>query len=218
MARQLFSKEDLERIRNAVQDAESKSGGEIVPVFAQQSDYYEVAIWRSGFLFSLIGAGILLGIHYTTDALILVPFYFWLLAMMALGFTGAWLTMTLPGMKRLFTGKELMDKRVEEKADQMFLQHAVFDTQQRVGIMIFISFFEHKVYIKADDGISSVIADEAWQEVMQHLIEKLRKGQKVEALIGAIQECGELVEQSPLEVYPDDDNELDDGLRTVEDE
>ena len=43
-----FSRADLDRITAAVKEAESKTSGEIVPYFVDQSDDYRVALWRGG--------------------------------------------------------------------------------------------------------------------------------------------------------------------------
>ncbi|MCU0369562.1 MAG: hypothetical protein MUF39_12105, partial [Cyclobacteriaceae bacterium] len=47
-----FSAGDLERIKAAVRDAETKISGEIVPVFVEKSGYYTIANYRA----AIIGA------------------------------------------------------------------------------------------------------------------------------------------------------------------
>jgi hypothetical protein len=49
---QRFKPEDLERIKKAVKEAESKISGEIVPVFVEKSSNYTIANYRA----ALIGA------------------------------------------------------------------------------------------------------------------------------------------------------------------
>ncbi|HCV43918.1 MAG TPA: hypothetical protein DGH68_10580, partial [Bacteroidetes bacterium] len=44
----LFSESDLIRIKVAVEEAEGKTSGEIVPYVVDMSDAYEVAEWRAG--------------------------------------------------------------------------------------------------------------------------------------------------------------------------
>ena len=46
-----------------------------------------------------------------------------------------------------------MDHTTRQRAENAFLEEEVFNTTQRTGIMIFISFFEHEVIVMADRGI-----------------------------------------------------------------
>ena len=48
-----FSAQDLEKIKEAVREAESKISGEIVPVFVEKSGQYTIANYRA----AIIGAG-----------------------------------------------------------------------------------------------------------------------------------------------------------------
>ena len=212
MSSNKFTKEELAKIKQAVQEAEARTNGEIVPVFAKQSGFYELALWRAGFTFGLVAAGGLIAIHYLSDILLWVPFYFWILAMLAFGFIGAWLTMSMDGLRRLFAGKDLLYEKAHQKAKVMFLEHGVFSTQQRIGIMIFISFFEHQVIVMADDGINEVVPQEQWNSVVKHIGDKLKAGDRAGAILGAIEECARILDESPIEIAPTE-NEIDDELR-----
>src|SRR6187402_192007 len=50
-----FTPQELERIKAAVREAESKISGEIVPVFVEKSGFYSIANYRG----ALLGAAII---------------------------------------------------------------------------------------------------------------------------------------------------------------
>jgi len=215
MAKKLFTPDELKRIKEAVETAEAQTNGEIVPVFAKQADFYEVALWRAGAVFCLLAVIVLLAIDFTTNWLHWTPIYFWLLTIAAAGFIGAWLTVSIDGLKRLFCGKSLLHEMALRKAELQFLEYGIVNTEQRIGIMIFVSFFEHQVVVLADDGINAVIQEDQWSDVVAHLTAKLREGKKTEAIVDAIHECAALVMASPIEIEPSE-NEIDDELRIEE--
>ena len=80
MSQHFFSGEALKQIEQAVKEAEATSAGEIVPVFARHSSFYEMALWRGGFLVAVVVSLVLLIVDATTEALIFLPSYVWLLA------------------------------------------------------------------------------------------------------------------------------------------
>ena len=62
----LFSEQDLSRIKHAVEDAEKKTSGEIVPYVVQQSDDYERAVWRGASAAGGLAVLIFLAVHAFT--------------------------------------------------------------------------------------------------------------------------------------------------------
>jgi putative membrane protein len=124
--------------------------------------------------------------------------------------------MRIGGMLRFFVGQPLLEEKAHTKAQLMFLRLGVFNTRQRIGIMIFVSFLEHRVIVMADEGFSAVIPQEKWDGIVCEMTEKLKQNQKVEAIIGAIERCTELIEESSITILPTEVNEIPDELRIVE--
>ena len=62
-----FTKDDLTRIQNAVQEAESHSAGEIVPYVVDHSDAYEEAEWRCAVMLSAFALALLAFLHSQTS-------------------------------------------------------------------------------------------------------------------------------------------------------
>jgi putative membrane protein len=212
----IFTQSELKEIRLAVQKAESRTHGEFVPVFVSKSDSYEEALWRSGFAFALLSGIVLTVINALTDWLLWFPGHFWLLTVLSSGLLGVYLTMSIDSLCRVFTGKQALQEKAGMKAQLMFYTLGVFKTEQRIGIMIFLSFFEHQVIVLADEGINAVIPQEKWHEVVQLIVEKLKQNRKVEAVLAGIEACAKIVKQSPITLLPDEVNEIDNELKTDE--
>jgi putative membrane protein len=93
------------------------------------------------------------------------------------------------------------------------MQEEVFNTRQRTGILIFVSFFEREVIVIADKGISKVVDQKDWDGIVRFIIEHIRRGKIVDGIEGAIKRCGELLLEKGFVIAPDDINELGDDLR-----
>ena len=104
MAHALLTPGELSQIEHSVKQAEATSAAEIVPVLARQSSSYEMASWRSGFLGALLAGLILSGLYLTTDYLLLLPPYLWLLIILTVGLLSALVAQGIPSYQRLFIG------------------------------------------------------------------------------------------------------------------
>jgi putative membrane protein len=214
--REIFTPEAEAEIRRAVDRAEEGTSGEIVPFVVDASDTYEGTLWKGAttgaLLVSLVAAG----------AWILwqpwgAPIALWLvgppLAGSALGYL---LVGALPSLRRALIGKEVASRRVERRAAIAFLDEEVFRTRDRTGILLFLSLFERRVVVLGDEGINSKVGEEEWRSIVSRLVAGIRADRSVQALVSAIDECGELLQRRGVEIKPDDINELSDDLRSRE--
>ena len=216
MARPLFTSKELQHIQAAVKQAESFSDGEIVPVLARQSSFYETAFWRAGFVLSFL-TGIGLSVLYiATDYILLLPPYLWLLLTLASGLLGALLAQLLPSWKRLFISKGVQEARVVDQAKDMFYDHGISFTEQRTGILLYISLFEQQAVILADMGINELVPPGSWENIINRLTIGLKEGRRADSISEAIVACGRLLEESGVQRAVDDDNELSDEVRIKE--
>ena len=210
---QRFNPEDLERIKNAVKEAESKISGEIVPVFVEKSSHYTIANYRA----ALIGAAavfflIIIFDRYVPNLAVYDPVLIFTLVMLG-GFIGALKSHYINFVKRLMLSQSYMDQATRKRAENAFLQEEVFNTRQRTGIMIFISFFEHEVIVMADKGISEVVDQKEWDSMVRKIIDNVKQGKIVDGIEAAILRCGEILLEKGFVISPDDVNELKDDLR-----
>ena len=204
---------NAQRITDAVKQAEGGTAGEIVPYVVSYSDHYEEAMWRGGFLCTtLVLVGILAFRSFTAIWLPqgLTPILLSVLLAQGLGMT---LVFFVPSLKRLFAGPALLERRVTQQAKEAFVAEEVFNTRDRSGILIFVSFLEHRVIVMADTGIDSKVPQSQWQEVVQLIVDSIRAGKVADGLVAAIGRCGELLRQHGVSIRPEDANELADTLR-----
>jgi putative membrane protein len=210
---QRFSSEDLERIKKAVRDAESKISGEIVPVFVEKSGFYTIANYRA----ALLGAAmvfllIIIFDRYVPALAVYDPVLIFTFVMLG-GFIGALKAHFITPFRRLMLNQAHLDQATRKRAETAFLAEEVFNTRQRTGIMIFISFFEHEVIVMADKGISKVVEQKEWDSMVRSIIEHIKKGKITDGIVSAIGRCGDILLEKGFVIDPDDVNELGDDLR-----
>jgi putative membrane protein len=212
-----FNDSDLQRIKDAVKVAEEKISGEIVPVIVERSGRYLIANYKG----SLIGASlafmtmIVLDRYIITDAsntLFYDPVFIFLVVIVG-GVVGALIPNFSERFKRLLLSQVYMDQTTRQRAENAFLEEEVFNTRQRTGIMIFISFFEHEVMVMADRGISKVVEQKQWDLIVADLVAQIRAGHIIEGLEAGIKQCGDLLLEKGFKKSDDDVNELSDDLR-----
>ena len=215
--KQKFSDTDLQRVKAAVSKAEEKISGEIVPVIVERSAEYTIANYKA----SLIGAALTFVLMIILDRYILEeatntlfydPAFIFLVVVLG-GVIGAALPHFSDAVKRLLVSRSYQDLMTRQCAENAFLEEEVFNTRQRTGIMIFVSFFEHEVIVMADQGISKVVEQKQWDQIVQEIIKSIREGKTVEALESGIKKCGDLLLEKGFLKTEDDTNELRDELR-----
>ncbi|MBX2913693.1 MAG: hypothetical protein KF856_00340 [Cyclobacteriaceae bacterium] len=208
-----FSQQDLERIKSAVKDAESKISGEIVPVFVEKSSHYTIANYRAALTgAALVFALIVLFDRYIPALAVYDPVLIFTLVVIG-GLLGGLTANYVAPAKRLMLSQSYMDQATFKRAQSAFLEEEVFNTRQRTGIMIFISFFEHEVIVMADKGISKVVDQKEWDGMVKVIIENVKQGHITDGIVSAIKRCGDLLLEKGFVITPDDVNELKDDLR-----
>lgn len=210
-----FSENDLNRIKAAVNEAERKISGEIVPVIVSKSGHYTIASYKAGVFCAAIAFTLVIILDryvpslaiYDRDPLLI----FFTVA--AVGAVAALATKYIDPLKRLLIEQKHKDNATRQRAENAFLEEEVFNTRQRTGIMIFISFLEHEVIVMADTGISKVVEQREWDKIVIHLTDHIRRDKIVEGLEGALKRCGEILLEKGFVKTADDTNELRDDLR-----
>jgi putative membrane protein len=212
-----FSDQDLQRIKAAVAQAEDQISGEVVPVIVERSGYYTIANYKASviaaaaaFVFMIILDRYI--IQDATNTLYYDPVFIFLVVAFS-GILGALIPNYFDGLKRLLISREQLDQSTRLRAENAFLEEEVFNTRQRTGIMIFISFFEHEVIVMADKGINKVVEQKEWDNIVGGLVSNIRQGRVVEGLEAAIGRCGSILLEKGFKKTADDINELGDDLR-----
>jgi putative membrane protein len=211
-----FSEADREAIRATVREAESRTSGEIVPFVVDLSDEYASAAWKGATLGALLAPLVALAIYRWTSVWG-IPLAYWIALPAPIGGAAAYLIAFLPPIRRWLTGEHVLEARVRSRAAAAFLDQEVFQTENRTGILLFVSLFERRVVLLADSGIHQKVETGQWESITRRLAAEIRHGRPGPALVEAIRECGEVLARHHVEIRPGDRNELGDELRRERD-
>lgn len=212
----VLSEADQNRIREAVDLAETQTAGEIVPYIVSRSGRYEIALWRAGVVGALLAGAIGMLVAWLYDGWGLGWLYSaWGMALvMSLGgVLSAALVWSIPAFHRALAGTGRLAQRVHRRAESAFLEEEVHQTRDRTGILLFISLFEHRIEVIGDAGINKVVAQEEWEEMVNHIRQGIKKNRFADGLVDAIKMCGELLRRSGVGIRDDDEDELSDEVR-----
>ena len=201
IAKELFNKEETQRIKSTVQQVEKRTSGEIVPMVVDASyDYPRAEILGAG-LFSL-AAAVSLSWAFLGESL---WHFLWLFTLCYFPFKC--MIRSVPALRRRLIHPDEISAEVEEKAVVSFLEQGLHHTRDETGILILISLFERRVYVLADRGINSVVPVNSWDGIVQTITDGIHRGDTCNALCAAIESCGQLLEDhSPIKA--DDSDEL----------
>jgi putative membrane protein len=204
---------DLERdkIEACVKEVEKKTSGEIVPMVVSASYHYPMSNMIGGLILALLTAvGVTLAYSVRkswggTSALDL-----WLFpAVFAVAFLLFHeLVKRIAWLKRLFLTRAEIAEEVEEAALTSFYRNGLNNTRDRTGVLIFISVFERRAFVLADEGINAKVHKEVWQEVVDTVVHGIKGRRQAEGICEAVRRCGELI-QEHFPIKADDTDELD---------
>ncbi len=205
LTRKFLNTADRDAIAAAVKAAEKQTAGEIVPMVVSASYHYPMA--------EVIGATTLA----LPAALVLTPLlggWFWIgnwnlwlfLGLFTLFFLGGLMLLRCwTALKRLFISKREMDEEVEEAAVISFFKKGVHRTREETGVLIFVSLFEHRVWVLADRGINRKVAQDQWNTIVADIVQGIRQHQPGQAIAEAVDRVGRLL----AEHFPRRDDDQD---------
>lgn len=182
----LLTKEQQQRVAEAIATVERDTDAELVTVLAYRSDDYThiPTLWAAAL--ALLTPGVLaitpLWLH-PWDLLLAQWGVFLLLAVLL-----RW----QPLHSRLVP-KKLKRWRASHLAHRQFLAQNLHHTNGETGLLIFVSEAEHYVQILADRGIDQHVAPEQWQAIVDAFIAKVRRGETLQGFLDCIHQCGELL-------------------------
>jgi putative membrane protein len=201
----LFTKPEADRVAALISEVETRTAGEIVVAEeARSDDYAEIRVfWAFGLALAASGAGHLLQPHWEAGVL---------LALQLAIALAVWLLSALPGVLRLLVPRGRAAEAVQKAAQLAFVEHAVFRTRDRTGVLIFLSALEHRVVILGDQGIHQRVQEPGWDALVGQLVKAMREGRAGEGVCAVVQQLGErLTQDAPIR--PDDENELPNYVR-----
>ena len=201
LAAAFLSDDEQKMIKHAVQEAEKKTSGEIVPMVVSSSYHYPMSNVIGGLALSLL-ISIIISLVLKNDSM-----WMFLGIVMPLFLVMHECVKRIYPLKRLFISDREISEEVEEAALKNFYLNGLYRTRDETGVLIFISLFERKVHVLADRGINSVVKQNTWDEIVAVIIDGIRKKDQAAAIVRAITRGGEIL-SSNFPVKPDDTDEL----------
>jgi putative membrane protein len=177
-----ISKPDRERISAAIRAVEQKTSGEIVCVLARtSSDAITLPI--------LIAAVVALALPWLLVALTALP-VFRVLALQVLTFVALAGVLSLPRIRVTLMPRAARRAVAHRAAMEQFISRGIARTEDRCGILIFVSLAERYARVVADDGIAAKVPQRQWQAAVDALIAHMKDGRIADGFIAAIGLCG----------------------------
>jgi putative membrane protein len=188
-AQTFFSKEEQNRIEQAVTEAEKKTAGEVVPILVSASGTY-AEVELLGMSLGLV-LGTLAAFIFHDPWAYVHSQLLWPLGGAALGF----LLTCISAVKGRLIARHRVTDAVQSRSLAAFTAHGLHHTKAHTGILILVSLLEHRVIVLADRGINEKVAPGTWDEVVQMLTAGLKSGNACDAFCRAIERCGAILAQ-----------------------
>ena len=207
---------DKREIREAIEKLEKNTSGEVVPVIVNRCDTYQEVHWFTAVIMTVTGLSIIIISSYLwVIPAVATPINIsvFLFGLLALGYA---LPFVFPSLKRTLTADERLSERVLERAMEEFLAHEVFLTEKRIGILFFISRFEHRAIVLADKGINALVDDREWEKVVRLITDGMRSKNMVAGVVSGIQMCEKILLDNGFINDPEAGNQLPDQVQIEE--
>lgn len=189
-----LSEQEQARVRDAVRRAETATSGQFVTVIASAADGYRFipTLWAALIALAIPGIGLSAGLSYNLLYALQVVIFF------ALALSFRWMPLRV-----LLIPESVKQRRASRLAREQFMTLGLHRTPNRSGVLFFVSVAERYVEIVADDGVTQVVNEDLWAQIVDKYVLAVREGRVGEGMIEAIDQCTELMAQH----FPPGNNE-----------
>ena len=191
----LLTPQQQQQVADAVTRAEQRTDAEIVTVLAPRADDYSYIplLWAS--LIALVVPAL---VHFLIGGLQI----YGLLMLQWACFVFLSLIFRLPAITTRLIPPRIRHWRASNLARRQFLEQKLHHTQDRTGVLIFVSEAERYVEILVDEGISQHLDDSDWGSIVSDFTRRVALGHTAEGFISCIDACAELLERHVPKTHP----------------
>ncbi|MBY0369783.1 hypothetical protein K2X33_03790 [bacterium] len=204
----IFTPEETKRIEARIAEVERGTSGEIVVCAVPASGSYAWTYWvwaALGLALGTIGAGTWEFTQWNVSI--------WgVLEWQGGGLLAGVLVSLFGPARRVLVSQSHRARKVHRSALASFLTQGMTETDQRTGVLVYLSEWEHRVEVVADQGIHSKVESGFWDEQVRLITQGIREGKAAEALEKAIAQMG--TQLTRLFPAKDQKNELPNTIRT----
>ena len=208
-----FSEDEIQRLNAHIRQLEKNTGVELVAAVVGKCDHYPEIPWKA----------FALGVAFSSLALLLQAMLRpdWLSAYSALvhtiivlgvGTIMALLTATWSGWARCFLDSTRAASEMRQYAQSLFLEHEVFATRNRTGLVLLVGLFERQVVLLTDSGIDARLPSGALQSVIAAMTPDLKQGNRFRALNRGVDVMEEHLRAAGFEPAADGTDQIPEAL------
>ncbi|WP_374571288.1 TPM domain-containing protein [Acinetobacter sp.] len=97
---------------------------------------------------------------------------------------------------------------VRGRAEQLFAELGVWDTELNSGVLLYLNLCERKVEIVIDRGIKQATPQQVWDDICSLMVEQMKQQQYRQAMVQGVFEIGKALADFYQHAVPDQKNEL----------
>ena len=210
----MMDSQSREAVELAVAEAEKRTSAEIVCAVATESGRYDRAEAVGGLAFGLLGLAAA-HVTFTTlavrsdswDVVPMAPLWLNCLAVAAGFVVGNLLFGRFHGPRAFFVSGGEMECETLRAAHHVFASQGLRRTAGRGGLLVYVSLFERRLILLADDGVMEKLGQEFLDELRDRATVDLKAGRFLEGLTGTVRGAADRLADA-LPIQANDVNEL----------
>jgi uncharacterized membrane protein len=192
-------------LRKRVESIESTSGAEVVVAILPRASHY---------MEYFLGAGAVLSILVLT-IMMFIPAEIWYVYIyfetIGIGVVGGGLLWVIQPLLRAIVGKKELGRRTDLRANAIFQKAKIYETQQRVGVLLVFFWLERMVMLLPDKGVTDLVPPDELESLHAQCQKVFTADDPPQALLNALDMAREVfAKYVPTSAHPI--NELPDDL------
>jgi len=200
-----FNEDFKSKLYEIIEDIENNSLVEVVSIIKSKSgNYRDISLWLAS-TFMFLTASWLMFSKFEVDV-----YYIYLITIVSF-IIFYLLTELFKPFKRLFISKKRLGRNTEIYGRAIFQKGGISFTNERIGVLFYLSLFEKQVFILPDRGALTSVPDEEWQEMNKRFQTVFFQHNIAEAFIDELRNCKAVFSKYILPIE-NDINELPDDL------
>jgi putative membrane protein len=196
-------------IEEAIARLEQRSAAEVVCVVATESGRYDRAESLIGLVLGLVGLGLAESVWRALEGSwgTPTPLFAQAAGVIAGFIAGLLLGSYVHPLRRALVSKAEMEEEVRRGAAAAFTASRVGATADRVGVLVYVSLFEHRVVVQLDSGVQAHVPADFAAQLVDRAVSGLKSGTGAAALAELVDLLATTLADK-LPVKPGDTNEL----------
>jgi putative membrane protein len=103
------------------------------------------------------------------------------------------LALVWPGLRLALVPSFVKRARGREAAAREFAARGLARTQERTGVLLFVSAAEHYAEVVADEGIAARVDEGVWRDIIAALVEAIRGRRAADGITLAVGRIGQIL-------------------------